>query len=265
MALNPWLVPTLLLGYLAFGAATGIWARAASGSQRATIFTVAMVVALPGFLFDFYYLHLMDNAMWFYEFRSRPGTELTAAGLGLMAGFLAKGLERRRFGSRVFLLLLLTLALAVPYLKPLLLPLNYEQLQNRWKDGVCLQSAESSCGPASAATLLKAMGIQATEQELAKECFTSRSGTENWYLARALRRRGLEVRFMRRQSSDMPAPVPCIAGVKVEQAGHFVPIIPINNGRYLTGDPLAGRAEWTREELERAFRFTGLFMTVKRR
>ncbi len=47
-----------------------------------------------------------------------------------------------------------------------------------WSEGICLQTTKQTCSPASAATLLRMHGIDATEQELADLCLT-RQGT-NW-------------------------------------------------------------------------------------
>lgn len=50
---------------------------------------------------------------------------------------------------------------------------------NNWQDSICLQSTPFSCSAASTATLLRAHGIAATEQEMAELCLTShkRNGT----------------------------------------------------------------------------------------
>ena len=58
---------------------------------------------------------------------------------------------------------------------------------NRWKDGVCLQSSESSCSAACAATLLKHYGIDTTEKEMVNLCFTRKNGTSLLGTYRALK------------------------------------------------------------------------------
>lgn len=50
--------------------------------------------------------------------------------------------------------------------------------QDKWVDEVCLQTAPTTCSPAAAATLLKAYGVDTTEEEMAHLCLT-RIGT-NW-------------------------------------------------------------------------------------
>lgn len=57
-----------------------------------------------------------------------------------------------------------------------------------WNDGICQQTTKQTCSAASAATLLKLHGIDATEQEMADLCLTRR-GT-NWMgLYRGLKRK----------------------------------------------------------------------------
>jgi hypothetical protein len=59
--------------------------------------------------------------------------------------------------------------------------------QDYWSDGVCIQTSESSCSAACAATLLRAHGIQTTEVEMAGLCFTRKSGTTMAGLYRGLK------------------------------------------------------------------------------
>lgn len=47
---------------------------------------------------------------------------------------------------------------------------------DHWRGDVCMQTTPHTCSPASAATLLRAHGIEATEQEMVDLCLT-RSGT----------------------------------------------------------------------------------------
>ena len=56
---------------------------------------------------------------------------------------------------------------------------------NRWQGEVCLQTTPWTCSPACAATLLRAHGIDATEQEMVELCVT-REGTSWLGLYRAL-------------------------------------------------------------------------------
>jgi hypothetical protein len=58
---------------------------------------------------------------------------------------------------------------------------------DRWENGVCRQSTNASCSPASAATLLRCYGIPATEQEMAELCLTRKEGTHWQGLYRGLK------------------------------------------------------------------------------
>src|SRR5260370_33026524 len=71
----------------------------------------------------------------------------------------------------------------------------------------CLQTTYSTCGPASSASLLQAFGQDASEQQLARESFTSKGGTEIWYLARAFRRRGFRTNFVIQSPDHIFPPV----------------------------------------------------------
>ena len=70
--------------------------------------------------------------------------------------------------------------------------------------------------------MLRLYGIDATEREVALECYTYVSGTENWYLARALRKRGLKVVFIFADPPFQALPIPSIAGINMGQAANGV-------------------------------------------
>jgi ABC-type bacteriocin/lantibiotic exporter with double-glycine peptidase domain len=171
-----------------------------------------------------------------------------------------------RWLSPKMLLPVLALLLLVPYIKPLLAPLPVT-LQDRWSEGVCLQSTPSTCGPASAGTILRYFGISASESELARECFSYGAGTENWYITRALRKRGLKAHYVIRAAQPAEIPYPCIAGTRLGGSGgpgHFVAILEREKARYIIGDPLVGRLSLTPEELHAQYFLTGFFLVITR-
>jgi len=61
------------------------------------------------------------------------------------------------------------------------------KLDERWQDGVCLQTSQASCSPAAAATLLRLHNIRATEQEMAMLCLSTTEGTSAHGLYRGLK------------------------------------------------------------------------------
>jgi hypothetical protein len=262
MNVNWLVIPTLALALLLFmvGERSIRCCRTRTG-KLATIATW-FALGVPGILLSLYYLHWFDDAKWFYEFRSIPFTELTAAGAGLFAGGLSGLLSGRRLASRGFLVAILTLGIIVPYLKPVVAPVPSSRFLDRWRDDVCLQSTPSSCGVASAATVFKALGVRVTEREIARECFTYLGGTENWYIARAFRRRGFAVNY--RIGRGVPADLrtPAIAGVRVGGVGHFIAVMENAKETFVTGDPLVGRREVSAADITNAFDFTGFFLEI---
>lgn len=260
--MNGLLFPTLAAALLLFPVGQRGVRSCRSAGARAAASAACFALGVPGALLALYYLHVLDHAKWFYEFRSLPFTELAAAGAGLSAGALAELAAGGKLLTRPLLVTLLSIGIAGPYLKPILTPVGPSRFADRWRDGVCLQSTESSCGAASAATVLRALGVCLREQDLARECFTSLGGTENWYLARAFRRRGFDVRY--RIESGLPADLrtPAIAGVRIGDAGHFIAILESADKAYVTGDPLVGREEVPAERMTNTFYFTGFFMEI---
>ncbi|RBP47429.1 peptidase C39-like protein [Roseimicrobium gellanilyticum] len=225
-----------------------------------------MVLAIPCAVYGLYYARLWDEPIWLYQLRAVPGAELLAALGGLLVGWFHWHLPRRFAGSLGFVSCFFLLWLSVPYLKQLISPLRKDQLHEKWKDGVCMQSTTSTCGPASAATLLKSMGIEVTEKELATEAFTTSSGTENWYLNHALQRRGIDCSYVLRAPGSSDLLYPAIAGVRLgARAGHFIAIIGETPEHYIVGEPLSGRRLLRKDRLDRSgYEFTGFFMLLKK-
>jgi hypothetical protein len=266
--MNYMLIPTCGLALILFAA--GLLAgRATKGFALGLLSILGLVIAIPGVIFAVYYLKILGEPIWLYQFRSLPFTELSASGAGFMAGLLhGKFSTRERFRRIVgswFFPGILGLGLFIPYVKPLVRPPNWKHFQERWSEGVCLQTSESSCGPACAATLLRRGGRTATEEEIARTSFTSRDGTENWYLARTLRRYGMQVQFKFASDFNSMWPVPSIAGVRLPASGntgHFITVLDRTGDSYVIGDPLEGRIVRSRAELRETYEFTGFFMRV---
>ena len=271
--MNPnWLfIPTLLLATVVF--IIGIYFGEYQLHHPKNVFNflvlivVSIIIAIPGILFTVYYLHFFDNASWFYQFRSLPWTELSASGLGLLGGVLYKLARHHHLVSRTFMpviLVMLLMWLMIPYVKPLFYSVDFKHFEDRWFQGICLQTIPSSCGPASAATLLRAVGYLVSERQLAQECFTSIGGTENWYIARALKRRGLEVKYLITTAQPSQLYYPAIAGVRLNNGvGHFVTILGETESSYLIGDPLVGKRLLNKNHFNNYYYFTGFFMLVK--
>lgn len=124
----------------------------------------------------------------------------------------------------------------------------------------CMQSTFSTCGPSSAATLLKALGQSASEKQLAGECLTSRGGTEIWYIARAFKRRGFREHVLVQRSESLSLPSPSIAGVLLQGgAGHFIAVMSQTADEVTIGAPMKGKLVVKRSDLKNYYHFTDSF------
>jgi len=189
----------------------------------------------------------------------------SGCGLGFIAGLVHSWWQPESFGEKAVVPSVLLVLVLIPFVKPLLDPLDLSQLKDRMDGEVCLQSTFSTCGPASAATILRAFGEEATERQLASECLTSRGGTEVWYIARALQRRGFDPKVVIQSGDSENWPSPAIAGVVLRGgAGHFIAVMNSAGDLVTIADPLKGKFVFTRAELRNRYHFTGFFLVVRR-
>lgn len=99
---------------------------------------------------------------------------------------------------------------------------------------------------------------------MAKAAFSTHGGTEIWYLARALNKRGYSTEVViQRGEKPLPA-LPAIAGVVLPGgAGHFLAVLSEKDGQVTLADPLRGKVVVALPELRSTYRFTGFFLTVR--
>lgn len=216
-------------------------------------------LAIPATLYSVYYLHILPEQEWVYTLRSWTASDFLVIFQGAAAGAFATILSRRFLIIPLFA----TIALAlIPSIKPLLNPLPRETFKEQWEDGVCLQSTPSTCGPASVATVLKHLGMESSEHEIARYAHTSGSGTEAWYLARYLRNRGLTPRFALTNGFASDESFPAIVGVKLGNYGHFIAVLEVTENTVIFADPLNGRHSLPFPEFLVRYEFTGFHLTV---
>jgi Peptidase C39 family len=268
-SMNYLIIPTFAVALILFAVGMSAGSRT-EGFAFVSVCIFGLLIAIPGVLFAGYYLKFLGEPTWLYQFRSLTFSEVSAGAAGFIAGLLHGKFsvhERfRRIAGRWFFPGILALGLFVPYLKPILRPPDWKHFQDKWSEDVCLQTSESSCGPACAATLLRRLGKIATEEQIARASFTSGNGTENWYLTRTLRRHGVEVHFDFISDVNQPWPFPAIAGVRLPgsgNTGHFITVLDHIGDKYLIGDPLEGRIVQSQSELRGTYDFTGFFLVVK--
>ena len=166
--------------------------------------------------------------------------------------------------------------LLVPLARPLLSPVDIA-VQSIWSEGVCMQSHESTCGAAAAATLLRMKGVDANEHQMVDACLTSVHGTEPLGLYRGLSVGTRNHEATAKVASANPSlwqdkgQVPCVALVKFDESdhaarvrwllgprgeGHAIVVIGLQaDGMWSIADPAVGLVSWSNEDLRR--RFTG--------
>jgi len=270
--LNLWVVPTSLLAIVLFWAGMKFSARAKSVGAVVLLVALSVILAIPWAAFAAYYFIELNGAQWYYRFRAIPSSEMTAALGGILFGFLRVRVKPKRkylneFVDR-FIPLTFAVMLWMPYFLPMSRSVGRDYFEDQWSKGVCIQSNSSTCGPACAATLLKSAGIAATEKEIAIAAFTHAQGTETWYLARAMRKRGVtaEIYVDRRIPDNMR--FPSIAAVRLmgtKGAKHFIVLFGKKDEGYIVGDPNEGRMTLTSEELRERYVFSGCYIHMTRK
>jgi len=228
-------------------------------SIRCLVMTVSALLAIPSFLFAFYYAHVLPEREWFYELRSIKGSEFLLLFLGAALGAGASLLHRWLYGFPLFALLAVG---SVPYLKPILAPLPETAFEDRWKDNTCLQSTSSSCGPASVCTILRHLGHSATEREVACAAYTGATGTEAWYLARHVRDKGFKARFHFYDTFDPQVELPAVVGVRLGGVGHFIAVLKMEGEEVVFADPLVREERLPLDDFLKRYQFTGFHLWI---
>jgi hypothetical protein len=259
---------SVLVGVVGFalGVVGGGAVRGSVG--RAALVALACLLALPWALFMAYYAHVVDNAAY-YEWRSWPATDLLAGLVGVAVGVgrtyadsdqHSTGMRRTIHGIGVVVVVGLVIA---AFAKPVLQPIPPSWIDVRERDGVCLQTTPSTCGACAASTVLRQLGVTATERELAAEASSTKSGTLNWLLIRALRRRGFEAELLAPSTLDAVVP-PAIVGVRVGKgAGHFIALLEQDGDDVVIGEPLQGRLRLSRAAFAKRYAFDHFAIEVR--
>lgn len=219
------------------------------------------LLSIPSLWFAIYYLHVLPEYEWFYTLRSWRGSEFLVVFLGCAAGATTALLPRALLGFSLFALLALAV---VPYIKPVVGRLPDNLFNEQSQGHVCLQSTPSTCGPASVTTILRHLGLPASERTTARAAFSYAGGTEAWYLARYVRARGLSPRFAFRRTFSPAVGQPAVVGVRVGGYGHFIAVLDLHGDQITFVDPLHGEERLSLAEFQRRYKFTGFHMVIKR-
>lgn len=217
------------------------------------LLTVGLVLSIPSFLAAVHYLRVLPEMAWLYEMRAWRGFEFLGIFAGLALGTLAARLPR---GPGLLVFFAGAGGLMVPYMKPVLAPLDFAAMRDTWDGDRCVQTTVSTCGPASLCTVMRSLGVRAGEREVALACHSYRGGTEAWYLARYARSRGLKAHFIFKDLAlAPPVTLPAIVGVGdgLLRTGHFLPVLADSDdkAKLRVLDPLGRDEVVSREDLSR--------------
>lgn len=166
------------------------------------------------------------------------------------------------------LIVALTLMSVIPYAAPAFNRSYLAGLKTRVDgDGICRQSNDYTCSPASAVTVLRKLGLPADEGELAILSHTSAlTGTEPDVLANALQKRygssGLTAEYRGfENAAELGAAGLTVAVMKFNVLqDHCVAVLGVETNHVLVGDPLTGLTVCSIKDFEEKWAFVGIVL-----
>ncbi|MCB9217818.1 MAG: hypothetical protein H6616_18305 [Ignavibacteria bacterium] len=172
---------------------------------------------------------------------------------------------RQRHSVIVFTCFFVGYISVLPFLLPALQQPYFLTLKTTIdRSGVCRQSNNYNCGPASAVTALRNMGVMAEEGVLAIEAKTNFiSGTDPDLLSTGIKRAyGVECqRAFFNEPLELKGKEPCIALIKYAlMVDHYVTVLSVTDKEIVVGDPLTGRRVFSHIEFEKIWRKNAILL-----
>ncbi|MBC7118048.1 MAG: C39 family peptidase, partial [Methanobacteriaceae archaeon] len=118
-------------------------------------------------------------------------------------------------------------------------------------EGVVLQTRNYTCGPAALATLLRKLGINTTENELAALAGTTEEGTTMQGLLEAAKAKGVNMTGMKLNITELHENM--IAYTMSDGVGHYTLIREVNNETVKLADPTMGNIEMSLEGFQEIY------------
>ena len=266
----PWLESAAVLGLAGVGVLIGLrFSRLPKPYWIIGYLIPLLVILIYGAAMRFHALALVPPISWIMGGR----TKFAIIGL-LTTMVLTTPLSRLQFQSiKVLVSILMTLAtikLSVwPFLAPAFNREQLAQLQTRVDaNGICRQNTDFTCGPASAVTALRKLGLSADEGEIAILAHSSSViGTPPDMLAHALQTRygskGLASEYrVFRSIDELKHPGFTLAVTKYRAwVDHYVAVLDVTNNQVVIGDPLLGLRKVARRDFEEIWRFEGVVLS----
>ncbi len=176
--------------------------------------------------------------------------------------------KRERFLVGLLMTVLVFVRSVWPFLAPLADRRELVHLQTRADaDGVCRQTTGYTCGPASAVTGLRKLGLPGDEGKIALLSYTSSTtGTEPDILADALqkeyRKEGLMAEYRAfKNISELRQAGLTLAVVKFGfLVDHFVTVLEVTDAEVIVGDPLNGLDRMSHDDFLKKWRLSGIVL-----
>ena len=168
----------------------------------------------------------------------------------------------------ILMTVIVTWFLVFPFLVPALIKDHLSNIKTRLNaKGICFQSTNYTCGPASAVTALGRLGVSANEGEIAILSHTSPvAGTLPACLSSALQRRygpiGLRCQYRRFDSIEQlrNAGLTLVMVRDSFLLDHCLAVLEVSDHTITIADPLTGTKLMSHEQFEKIWRFSGIVL-----
>lgn len=128
------------------------------------------------------------------------------------------------------------------------------------QEKIVLQSTEYNCGPAALATVLRGLGINCSEQEIANIAGTDETGTSMYGLLCAARSKGIDAAGMRMDIELLEKMD--IVFLNFGGKFHYSVIARIKNKSIILADPALGKIEITKDYFKKLY--TGNALVIRK-
>ena len=171
---------------------------------------------------------------------------------------------KRKQKLLVIILIVSAVSISMPFCVIYLGPsiwMHYElkKLQTTFsKDGICKQTTCFTCGPAAAVTVLRLLGVEAKESDLAiySKC-TPKGGTTNENLVNAITKlygaKGIECSYLSFVSVEqLKDNCPLIACMHLSSVVcHYTVVLEVTEDKVILGDPIGGKKQWSYDDFKK--------------
>ena len=220
---------------------------------------ILIVVNLPSFIVFLAYIQPFMSVHHGYIRYALIGFGIA----GLFSCLLSNIPEKR---ARVLIVIMIWIFQLKYVLLPVGSPILYRdqvsQLETKFQGNVCMQTTDYTCGPASAVTALRVIGIDAAEADIALAADTTpQLGTNEVVLAEAIEELygvKCECRYFG-DIDEMKGQCPVLAVIEYSfWYDHFVTVLEVSNDQVIIGDPLNGRWRLKRKDFSEKWRKVGI-------